>query len=228
MREDTKKLIEDLAGDTESLTPAPPVRARFFAWMAISCICLSVGVVFAHPRRDLQELITDPMFLVEAISIISTALFAGLTALILSVPGLSFGKAKRAFLWSVIGWVISFTIAVSYRISFSPQNMQHFTHGFLCSRTLILFSLVPAVALFGLVRIASPQQMYAAGFFLLLSAGLIGTLGVELTCPSDDFLHIVIFHFLPPVVLGAVGMVVGRRFLQRKWKKPSGTENTER
>jgi hypothetical protein len=74
--------------------------------------------------------------------------------------------------------------------------------GLRCAATMFALSILPgALFLFYARRMATVESAWAA-HLIGLSMGGVATLGLTFHCPTDHFLHLLLYHSVPLLVLG--------------------------
>jgi hypothetical protein len=74
-------------------------------------------------------------------------------------------------------------------------------------------SVVPAWALFAMLRRAAPLQRVWTAALAMLAASALAAVATQLICPVDDPAHLLVGHVLPVAFLSVWGAIVGRRWL---------------
>ena len=81
----------------------------------------------------------------------------------------------------------------------------------LCVIEIAGFGIVPAWALFAMLRRAAPLRPAWSGALATLAAAALGAAATQVLCPIDDPAHQLVGHVLPVILLAAAGTLVGRR-----------------
>jgi len=209
----TDELIAALAANVTPVRPlASPVR-RVGRWMLMALPLVSVGTLAFGLRDDLAVAVVDPRFAAMGAVAAVTGLGAAAAALILAVPGadrsplarwlpvalLAGWGAEMLWLLAQDGFVMTGALAWPWSI---------------CIAKVAILAAPPAYALFVMVRRAAPLRLsWAAGLAGL--AGLsVGALGVQFVCPNWHAGHMLLTHYAPVVVMGAITALVGWRWLE--------------
>ncbi len=215
MNDSTEKIIDALASDTGSLKPAPSLLVRIGLWSISLILVAAVGVFLLGLRGDIGELLSSPRFLLESLALFLLALSAGSMALVLSVPGVKHSKTKTFLCAAGALWLACFAALFfiqSQRGTLMPIE-SIFQPGFHCAKTMVGLTVVPALALVGLVRLGAPLGCRLAGVFSLGASALLAALTLQFTCAKDGFFHLLYHHYIPVLVLGLLGALVGSWFL---------------
>jgi hypothetical protein len=88
-------------------------------------------------------------------------------------------------------------------------------HSFECTFSIILVSLLPAAWTFYTIRQYASTHYRLAGSIALLSAFSVGALWLRLHEVNDSVTHLIQWHYLPMLVFGMIGLLLGRVLL--KW-----------
>jgi hypothetical protein len=99
---------------------------------------------------------------------------------------------------------------VSWAEFAAPDSMHRATA---CATHSLLSGVVGSTALLFLWRRTDPFSPGVTGSLLGLLGGAVGTTSVSLVCGSAEGLHLTLAHGLSLVVLAAVGVFVGRKWL---------------
>lgn len=85
--------------------------------------------------------------------------------------------------------------------------------GLNCIRDIVVLGLLPGALLFFMIKKAAPLGLGKVGAFAALSVAALGAVGTQFICTNDDPLHALIWHYVPVLLLGWLGVVIGRRLL---------------
>jgi len=212
----TKTLIKELA-----LKAGPVKRIAHtricVEWMAITLLCLvAVGNVYGF-RPDLVQQLSSPLFLSEMLLNALLIVVAGCTATAFSYPD----RAKATLLkpalmavffgYSAIALVTVFTEPTIH----SPvEGMKHDAHGMACLLCIFAFAAIPALWMFWRLRqLASTRPMLAGGTALMMAIAT-GCLGVRLVEREIMSAGLILWHYLPLLVLSALGLILGKKIFR--------------
>ncbi len=208
-----KKLIDDLVSEHTKVEQVASVRIRFTKWLIICALCLSAGISMLGLREDWMTLFSTPILLAQNIFILIGILIVGVFSIKLSVPSVSNKKKGTALLFVLAGlWaLILFSIGILNNTTLEELRKL----GFGCIQNIIVIGLIPGVALFILIRQGIVLERKLAGGIGMTAAFGIGAYGVQFTCHNDGALHILIWHFLPLIILGVSGVFLGKKFITK-------------
>ncbi len=203
-------LIEKLSSELRPVQPVESVARRLFTWLGISIFCVAAGISLSGLREEWQVVFQTPALLLQNIAILLGIITSAAAALLLSVPGNEKAKATK-FLVAipVVIWILILIFGITEKREFHPGM------GVNCATDVFLFGILPGLLLFFLVRKGAALLRGYAGFLVLLASAGMGAWALQFTCHNDDPAHILLWHFVPMVILGSVGILVGRKFIRR-------------
>lgn len=213
-----KKLdsIVDKVLIAESGSKRSQKRRSTIIWWAVGAFLYAfLGTVVIGTRSDLSQVSKYPIYWIHLALLFITAFAALSNAIYYSKPRpflnsklLSFGVLSL-IIWLIFVLVAPMPESIGNYYQFPPDV------GFGCMRNILLFGFIPGVFLLIPVRSMFPTQLRLAAFFLVLFGSLVGTMANHFSCSTDQFFHIVIFHFSPVLLASLFGYVVLSRWL--KW-----------
>jgi hypothetical protein len=210
----TEDLIADLAGRVTPVRPLAPPSLRALGWFAVAVAFAACGVAYFGARPDVFVRLTQPDYLWTVILALSTSTLAAIATLVLAIPG-----AERTVLLRRLTVVIMMIWAVTtvWSVLATGRGVPIATdrHWPACFARVVLISVVPVAVLFAMVRRSAPLRLGWTAGLAAAAAASMGTLAVQLVCPLDDAGHAFLGHFVPVVVITALGITV-RRTLVRK------------
>jgi hypothetical protein len=207
-----EELIVDLARSLERVEPLPRPAVRTSRWAALSLAIAAVGIVIIGPRHDIAAAVREPAFAALAALTLLTAFSSAATALVLGVPGAE-GRWQRVLpIGAAIGWV-GLLIALLAAGGAPVARMLEFPVHTLCIVQIAALSLVPAVAVFDMLRRAAPLQVAWSAGFAALGSLSVGALATQVLCPLDDPAHHLTGHFIPMLIMAAGVVLAAARSL---------------
>jgi hypothetical protein len=209
----TDELIVALARDAHPVRPLHRPSLRLAKWTAAIVPLTAVAAVVIGLRADVSSAITQPAFIGIAAATIATALISAASALVLSIPGAERSIAQRALPLSMGGlWALALVILLT--VGDNPvQRLAAWPLHWLCVIEITALGIVPALALFTLLRDAAPLRRYWICAHATLASVAIGAAATQFLCPLDDPAHQLVGHLLPVAVLSMLGALAGRRLL---------------
>lgn len=207
----TKEIIKKLASEATPVKPVKPT-ARCFIWCVFAIMCVGVAWAFIGIRHDFAAKIASGMFIVE----ISLALFAGvlsaLAASWLSIPGCI---RQNWLIWLPFIPITMLVFLIGYQVFESPSHLLEAGKSIHCATDVLMVAAVPAVALFVMLKFAASTRNMITSIMAVTAVAAFGYLGSRFICPNDDISHVIVWHYLPAVIIAVVGAVVGKKIL--KW-----------
>ena len=208
-----KNLIDELVSNHSKVKPTASIKARCIKWFLVCLLCLSSGISMLGLREDWTRLFTSPILLIQNVFILIGIVIAGVLAIKLSVPSATTKRSGIKFLYILGGlWaVILFSLGILNHASFDELAKL----GFGCVRDIVVIGFVPGAALFIFIRQGIVLERKLVGVIGMVASFGIGVFGVQYTCHNDGALHILVWHFLPLIVLGGSGVVIGKKNLEK-------------
>ena len=200
----SEQLIDQLASNIKPVTPARLRTSATIMWnVSIVAMTGAMVAVTGHLRSDLFVAPIPGRIVIGFFGALVTTAAAGAGFVRLLVPGrrisgltnfiLAIGSLLMA--WSVIaagwgpdGWSISDMDGLDIS-------------GFRCTAVQSIYAAVLSLPLiFGAKRYA-PTRLLPLGLLIGLMAVAAGFGGLLLHCPSDDIVHLAVYHLVPAIVL---------------------------
>jgi hypothetical protein len=208
----TEDLILELS---KTVTPVKRLESplkRTMKWLSFTTLSLLSGVAIMGVREDIGLVIFNKYFWVQSFLLSVLAIASAVSAFLINIPG---EKRKSLFIIpaiTFIGWGLILLIFVT-NVDRTSDGI-----GFACIRDISLLGLLPGVGLFIMLRKGAPLKIGFSGVLALLAISSIGALGTQFICSNDDPLHILLWHFLPVLILSLVGVIIGKALLQWETK----------
>jgi hypothetical protein len=211
MKKNTDHLIKDLVFD---LKPVQIVKFHFSDLLKIivaGLFCVFAAVSILGLRTDINVQTVTTKFVVDTLILLLLAVLSIMAAFSLSVPSMNTRNIFRfpIFVFSLV------LITTVYSFLATSNPFLYLGHGFSCVSEMIAISILPAAILFYLVRKAAVIKRDLVGILILMSGVSFGLLGVQLTCADSTPLHILIWHFLPSLVVIIFGIWLSRRLIKK-------------
>ena len=207
----TEDLIADLAERVTPVRPLPPPSVRALGWLVLATACCLGGVMLFGPRPDVLTRLTQPDYLAIALFALMTSIVGVSTSLVLAIPGAERRPVLRMLMLVLLGsWMVTMGWAVSSAGRGLPVSSD--SHWPVCFMRVVLVGAVPAFMLVVMVRRGIPLRPGWTAAIAAAGAASVGALAVQLVCPIDDPGHGFLGHFVPVMVMVAVGLA-GQRLL---------------
>ena len=208
-----ENLVLSLSKEATPVKPAPQPLQLSLKWIAFALAYLIIALVVFGSRPDLLQQLQHPLFVAELIVLFGLLVTAALSTAVLAFPDLHQQRAQAFFpLWMIMLLVLVLAIAW---LTNTPTSAAQQTHSIQCTLALLLFSLLPSVSIFYAVRRLACTRPQQAGSMALLFAFSTGALWLRLYEANDSIIHIIGWHYLPMIVVGVFGWVIGKSVL--KW-----------
>jgi hypothetical protein len=205
----TDDLIADLAERATPVRPLPPPSMRAFGWLVLAAICAAAGVTAFGARADVLVRLTQPDYLSSAVLALSTSVAAVVICLVLAIPGAERTPLLRATALAIFAVWAGTTV---WRVVAEGRGLPVVTdpHWPVCFGRVVLVALLPAAALFAMVRRGTPLRPGWTAAMAALAAASAGALAVHVACPLDDPGHVFLGHVVPVIAMAAVAITVRR------------------
>lgn len=206
-----RHIIHSLVAD---LTPVRRLRSagtRTSLWLGLAILSVGMGCYGLGPRLDLSQKLLDLGYLTENAALIAMAVCAASCGFRLGVPGAGPGVGLRiAPILACCAWVI--VLAIRGSAGFADAAPA-WTAGLPCVARIAGLALVPAAAMFVLLRRAAPAARARTGSLALVAATTLAVVGTQLVCAKDGPGHILLWHAGPVVFASLLGRLAGRAWL---------------
>lgn len=208
----TEDLIARLAREAGPVAVLASPAARTGRWLLAAALAVAAVLRLSGLWPDVWPAM-GPVYGGLAALSLGAGVSAGSMAFVLGVPGAErSGRGRALAAGLVIVWGLSLV-----SLSAAGPAGQVAAAGALagaCEAKIALLSLVPAAVMVVMLRRAAPLQPVWAGALALFAAAALASVGAQLVCPSRVPLHGLLGHFLPVIVMAALGAVAGRRLLE--------------
>lgn len=206
------ELISKLAQDAPPVKPAPHPLLLSLQWMAVAVVYLGVALMISGIRNDLMVKLHEPWFAAE-IAVLAGIFFATcLSAALLSFPDMH--QMRRVAFAPAVMFALFVPVMFVAWLADSPPSVPP-VHSFECTISITLLAILPATWIFYVIRKFASTHLYWAGSIALLFAFSVGALWLRLYENTDSIAHVVEWHYLPMILIGLIGMWLGKNVL--KW-----------
>ncbi|HEY3947843.1 NrsF family protein [Phenylobacterium sp.] len=210
----TPELIELLAADTRSVSPAAAPRRLALAALAGAGVALALVIVWLQPRPDLARAASGGFFWIKAAYTAALATAGFLATERLGRPGVS---ARSAALMALAVLALFETMAI---LQFAPMTdaarlgaIQGVSWT-VCSRHIVMVAAPMTLICLLVLRRLAPTRPMAAGFAAGAFSGAVGATVYGLHCPEATFVFVGLWYTLGVLVSGLIGAVLGRFMLR--------------
>jgi len=204
----TDDLIVRLAQSATPVTPLAPPFVRLGRWAAVSCAVAGAAILAIGARADLSPALMRGPFAGSLVLLLIATVASAAMALVSSVPGAERTRALRAVpVVAAAAWLgLWLLLALA---STGHGKVFHWA----CAIEILTIAVVCGLDLFVMVRRAAPLRAGWTAFTVCLAAVMLGAAATQIICPVDDPAHQLVGHVLTAIVVGAAGLVAGRRVL---------------
>lgn len=212
---ETDKLIKDLTNEVEPVKRIGGTFSRLASWFLASILCVGAGVALFGLRPDANIAASTTLFYIEAAILIMLAVLSAAGAFILSVPATEKSSLQKCFpLIPLTLWAGTILYAVISEYEESGIRALNPGHGMVCLGEMFLFGALPGLFIFLMVKKAAPTKLGWTGFLATLAALAMAALTLQFTCSASSSTHIMVWHVAPVIVIGCIGIWLGKRVLR--------------
>ena len=213
---ETRDLISQLAHQGAP-RPAPRASAVVLRLLVLVTVYFALLLLIHGLRDDIGSKIQQGLFLTEVLLMLSVVLLSALAAGWLSLPDINQQPWVRFAPLAPLGLFVGLLIYGMWNFSTLTLSECLQLGRFDCVVRIILYGLLPGGVMFYLAAKAAPTRCRWAGSMIGLCVAGLGYILLRLVDPSDDPMQLVVWHFLPVMLMTLVGMVLGHRLL-RRWQ----------
>ena len=210
---DADTLIEQLVSQMQPVRkPRSPLLIAA-AWLAGALIYVALLVFIQFKMRpDLLTKLADSLFVAEISSLLALIVTTSISAAFLAFPDLH-QKQKIIFLPVFAFLVFAGVLFLEWLVGAVPSAPP--PHTMECLVCITILSLPPSFWMFYKIRRMATVMPQLAGCNALLASFGIGALVLRLSEPVDSIDHYLVWHYLPMIAVGAIGLWLGNKFF--KW-----------
>jgi hypothetical protein len=204
---DEKKLIDDLTKDLKPVKTVPCCLTRLCLWLPVVLFFILGFVYFKGLRTDFESLLTTS-FMLESLLLFLSGLLAAMAAFKLSIPDTRLRLPVitlltiPTFVWLGLN-VYSYIMSAGSNIMAEVHNHERFENEIFL---LIFMVTLPATVLFYLIAKAAPTFRAWTAYAIILATASFGAIAVRMICGFDGYAHLLIYHFLPVIMLSVLGL----------------------
>lgn len=209
---DIEQLVADLSKEIRPVEPAPHPYQLTLQWIAAAAAYLLVALALTGLRPDWRASFVEPWFIAEIAALFALFIVSTLGTALLAFPDLH-QKRLLALAPALPAALFLIVIALAWQADSPPAPLPE--HSIECTCSILLTMLLPALWTFYSLRRYASTHYRLAGSIALLSAFSVGALWLRLHEVNDSIAHVVEWHYLPMLVVGLIGLWLGKRLL--KW-----------
>ena len=205
-----RALVERLATNLKPVRRLWPVRARLGLWLILQAGVLAW--VVTHTDNDFMTKLEGTRYLLEVALFAGAAIFAALAALRTAIPGLQVPAGEIAI---TIGMVLTGTGLVMTQPLHMGYPLSEFINvGRRCAIETCILAAAPWAALSCAVKRGAPMRGGVAGLAAGGAAVLFSFAWMRIKCPIDERLHLLVWHFVPALVIAVLSALAGAVWLR--------------
>jgi len=208
------RLITNLVDDLVPVPRRARVASPTCAWLVVAALFVTACYLLVQPFRPglFEQLLTAPRFAIEtALGITSAALLCA-GGLALAVPALGSPWRRLAPALAALSAWLGLNLYAFAEPALAPSMIGKRPG---CIWEVLLAGTPPLLVLLWLARRRWPLRGAINGLALGLGAGALAATLMQLAClyePTHNF----VFHLLPGLALGGIGMAAGLRYLRER------------
>ncbi len=211
MSDNTEQLIARLADTAEPLR-AVRLRTLSLRWIGGFVAYAALLIAITGVAENFAAAFTHPLFAIELALLGALVISAVFASAILAFPD---RYQRSRFVWLPFVLAIALIALLVVDFNRAPIQMPPLGHGYECLSCISLYALLPGAWLLFQLRTLASTHAGMAGAMALISSFSMGALALRVKESTDDVAHVLVWHYLPTLLVAALGVVLGRRLL--KW-----------
>jgi len=205
-------LINALVRDLEPVVPLARPRIRLWRWMMASVVVGAASVAVLGRRGDLGGAVFTPPFQAHVLFLILATVSSAGAALALAIPGEPVKSWRRGAPVLALGAWVAWLAGELLPLAASGGAAWP-AAGWGCVAKAFVIGVTPGLLLAVMVGRGAPSDGRGTVTFAALAAAAVGALGVELTCPLDGAMHLLLWHAGPVMVVVLLAALFGQAAL---------------
>lgn len=214
----TDDLINILAEEgARKVFPAP--AKILFVWFVIVALYAMALLGIHGLRPDIAEQVKRITYLADIMVASLIVITAAIASSYLALPDNN-QKSWIRFL-PFIPMAILILLAINNILHEDGMTLAECIklHRYDCMKDVLIFSILPAIVMFYTINKEAPVQCCWAGSMAALAAASMGYILLRLIEIHDDPMQLIIWHFVPVLFIMFVGIIIGKEYLGRIWKR---------
>ncbi|MGE0863474.1 MAG: NrsF family protein [Vicinamibacterales bacterium] len=204
----TDDVIDRLVRDLEPVTPLPVPAVRLWRWVAVSAAAGAATVTMLGRRGDLGALMFTSSLQAHVLLLILAAISSAGAALALAIPGETVRGWRRVAPALALGAWLAWL--AGELMPLAAGGVAWTAAGWGCVAKAFVIGSTPGLILAIMLGRGAPGDVRATVTFAALAAAAVGALGVELTCPLDGPMHLLLWHAGPVMAVVMLAALFGR------------------
>ena len=209
---DTRDVIDSLVRELEPVSPLALPPVRLWRWLAASAAVTAATVAVLGRRGDLGVAVFTQPFQAHALFLILAAISSAGAAIALAIPGEPVQSWRRAAPALALGAWVAWLAGELMPLA-ATGGAAWPVAGWGCVGKAFAIGVTPGLLLAVMVGRGAPGDVRGTVTFAALAAAAVGALGVELTCPLDGPMHLLLWHTGPVMVVVLLAALFGRAAL---------------
>jgi hypothetical protein len=215
----TNDVIAGLVRDLRPVHPLAVPGVRTAAWAVATGAIAAIVTTLLGLRADLGAVAVVPSFHVHVVLLLFAALGSAAAALVSAVPGEAMGRWRRLVpFFTAAAWCVWLIAEVRW-FAAAGGAWWPIAAGWGCVAKAAAIASAPAALLIAMIAKAAPPELRRTCTYAGLASAAVGAIGVELTCPLTNPMHLLLWHAGPamaavPLAALAASLVVARRSLR--------------
>lgn len=204
------EFINKLVKEHEKRKVVPGPLKSFIKWFFLCVFIISAGLALTGIRHNIGDMIHTPRFIFESVLLLLITLTSAIAALHLAIPGEERKFKKILLFLPFLLWGFELTTLLVLDVLIYKQPIV-ITPGWMCSSSILLIGLPCALFLYFIIQRCSPTLPKWTGWFALIAAFSLSALAEQFACHNSEPIHLLIWHFLPVLILGLFGMWIFKK-----------------
>lgn len=204
-------MVSWLAKEITPRRPLWPVSARLALWMLIEIGILAW--VISKTTNNFVARLPHPSYSIEIVLFATTAMIFAALALKSAIPGRML-SAKEVIMAGSLAIAGIAVLIMAQPIATSDPLGDFARSGWRCAVQTVLFGTLPWLGLWWLVKRGAPMKGWMSGLLAGAGALLFSFAVMRIACPSDEPLHLLIWHLLPALTVIGLSGLAGIRWLR--------------
>jgi hypothetical protein len=211
----TEHLIDSLSASLKPAKPLPRIFLRTLIVLVFMILGAGVVFVFFSRRPHLVDDLNRSEFFLTELFLLFICISTAYSLALAQLPA----NFKKNYLQIAL---FGFAMLALFYLSRGFEGGAGQIHdglvlsGEKCSVDILIMSVLPFFSLFWLLKRSAPTNLWTTSFNIALCGAAMGAFLLRFSCPSDDPIHLFLWHiFIPLFALAFLGTCLGKKIL--KW-----------
>lgn len=204
-------LIEELSN--EGLAERKPLMTPLkftCVWIGVMLTYMIILSAAIGVREDLIYKFQDLIWTLEILFVLSLAISSTFAANCLSLPDVN--QKKHIMLFPALhAGLFCIMLIWQYLVNMESTFLDYAAH---CSVHIILYSVIPVILMFVLLKRAAAVHKGKAGFMVAVSVTSFGYLILRFVEATDNILHLLLWHITPMLLIATISIFIGQKLLR--------------